>query len=725
MAFGAKGDGVTDDTAAINSAITAYGRCGQGCDSTTTRPALVFFPSGRYLISSPIIQYYFTQLVGDATNLPVILAAPSFKGMALIDSDPYGTTGGNWYTNQNNFYRQVRNFVLDTTNVDASKATTCIHWQVAQATSLTNIVFKMSSASGTKHQGIWMENGSGGFISDLVFYGGNFAMWVGNQQFTSRNISIYNAQTAIFMNWNWGWTFKTLYIENVNLGLDMSALGEKEQQQVGSVVLVDVKMVNTKTGVRTGISNSPATSCTLLVDNGYFTNVDNVIVDSSGNSLVGGSTGTTYIPTWGQGHLYNSGSSGSAYRGFMSQAYRPSALTDSKNGNNYYFERPRPQYENYAPSDFISVKSVGAAGDGKTDDTLAIQAALYKYAGCNIIYFPAGTYVLSNTVVVPPGSRIVGEAWSALMAKGDAFGDSTNPRPMIMAGRPGDVGAIEMSDLLFTASGAQPGAILVEWNIQDPSGAKGSAGMWDCHFRIGGAAGTNQQIPQCPKFASPTPQCAGTFMMMHITSTASAYLENVWLWTADHDLDAFGADMSGQISVFNGRGLLIESTAGVWLYGTASEHSVFYQYQLNNAENVFMAMIQTETPYFQALPPAPTPWSQSSKYNDPDFTHCTADSPSCGMAWGIRYLDSSDVFLYGAGHYNFFRNYNQTCLTTEDCQDHMVDFQSNDATIHLYGLNTKASVNMITSAGGKIEAVAADHVNGFCSTIHFVRDSSS
>lgn len=33
--------------------------------------------------------------------------------------------------------------------------------------------------------------GSGGFLNDLVIYGGNHAMDVGSQQFTSRNLTFY------------------------------------------------------------------------------------------------------------------------------------------------------------------------------------------------------------------------------------------------------------------------------------------------------------------------------------------------------------------------------------------------------------------------------------------------------------------------------------------------------------------------------------------------------
>ena len=134
--------GSTDDTVAINAAVSSGNRCGQGCDSSTVTPALVYFPPGTYVVSAPIIQYYYTQFVGDAVTLPTIKAAPGFQGMALIDADPYADGGINWFTNQNNFFRQVRNFIIDTTAMPVGVGAG-IHWQVAQATSLQNIVFNM------------------------------------------------------------------------------------------------------------------------------------------------------------------------------------------------------------------------------------------------------------------------------------------------------------------------------------------------------------------------------------------------------------------------------------------------------------------------------------------------------------------------------------------------------------------------------------------------------
>ena len=69
------------------------------------------------------------------------------------------------------FYRSIRNLVIDLRDMNATSGTG-IHWEVSQATSLYNIVVEMSDANNTGQLGMFMEDGSGGFMADLVFNGG-------------------------------------------------------------------------------------------------------------------------------------------------------------------------------------------------------------------------------------------------------------------------------------------------------------------------------------------------------------------------------------------------------------------------------------------------------------------------------------------------------------------------------------------------------------------------
>ncbi|KAJ6093992.1 hypothetical protein N7467_002837 [Penicillium canescens] len=897
MDFGATGDGSTDDTAAINKAISSGGRCGKGCDSSTTTPAIVYFPPGTYVVSKPIVQYYYTQIVGDAVDLPVIKASPKFAGMAVIDADPYEDDGSNWFTNQNNFFRAIRNLVIDLTSVPQGSGAG-IHWQVGQATSLQNIRFEMVKGGGdaNKQQGIFMDNGSGGFMSDLTFNGGNYGMFIGNQQFTTRNLTFNGCQTGIFMNWNWAWTFKSVQINNCGVGLNMST--SPSNQTVGSVMLLDSKLTNTPTGIVTAWTKDsiPVGGGDLILDNVDFSGskvavagvdgksilaggsvVDNwvqgntytpsktvkrateaepevvtvvqtvmhtvfacpashglasasesapapaktasmgtaaapspvpavssnvaevplttgepgrSVIDSSNtglpildtlNSLLGGAsdtpetseavpaapatsqapvasqvpvvseapavssatgavvqqpagtaintapvttaTGTTQSTNGGSGSTSESGSDSSGGTGTcgaqhavssartqstMKVASKPAGLL--KNGA--VFERSKPLYEEIEASNFVSVKSAGAKGDGTTDDTEAIQKIFNSYKDGQVIYFDHGAYVITSTIKIPKDIKITGEIWPMLMAHGKKFADQENPVPLFQVGQKGETGSVEMSDLIITTKGAAPGAILMEWNLAGAS--QGSAGMWDVHFRIGGAAGTELQSDTCPKTpkekTTPKKECMAAFMLLHVTSKASAYIENCWFWTADHELDL---EDHNQINVYTGRGVLIESQSPVWLWGTSSEHHQLYNYQVSNAKHVFMGLIQSETPYYQSNPTSLTPYTPQDSWNDPDFSNCTTNS--CRKAWGLRVLESSDVFVYGAGLYSFFENYAQSCLNAEDCQENMVEIDCSD--IHLYGLSTKAAVNMVTSSQGKSMVPQKPNKSNYCSTI--------
>lgn len=177
--YKADNTGNTDATEAINAAVADGNRCGKECGNTFTQGAIVYFPPGTYKICSPVIQMYFTQFIGDAINPPTIKGCNTFKGIALFDTDPYipGANGDEWYVNQNQFFRQIRNFIFDLTEMPLATndnnqplVPTGIHWQVSQATSLQNLVFNMpqaNNANTSTHVGIFMENGSGGFVSGM------------------------------------------------------------------------------------------------------------------------------------------------------------------------------------------------------------------------------------------------------------------------------------------------------------------------------------------------------------------------------------------------------------------------------------------------------------------------------------------------------------------------------------------------------------------------------
>ncbi|KAF9218921.1 glycoside hydrolase family 55 protein [Gyrodon lividus] len=692
--FGANGDGVTDDTAAINAAMSSGNRCGGGsCGSSTT-----------YLVSSAINTYYYTQIIGDAKNPPTLLASPNFIGFAVIDSDPYipDDNGAQWFTNQNNFFRSLRNLIIDLRQVPSSNAAIGLHWQVAQATSLVNVVVEMSTAAGTNHQGLFMENGSGGFMGDIVFNGGKIGIQVGNQQFTVRNLTINDANTAILGIWNWGFTFQGVTINNCQIGFDLTTGGTTEYtQSVGSEAIIDSVVTNTPIFVLSSTASYGRLAGSLVLNNIGLINVPTAVGVVGGATVLAG--GTITIASWGQGNVYSgTGGQKTFVQGNIVSVNKPSVLLDN---SGRIFGKAHPQYANYATGQFVSVKSQGAQGDGRTDDTVAIRNVINKYAGCKIIFFDAGTYYVTDTITIPAGTQIVGEAWSVVLAGGRNFEDHNNPRVVVQAGEPNSQGVLEISDIVFSTVGPAPGAILLEWNVHDPSGQQGAAGLWDTHLRLGGAVGTNMQSVQCPS-GSVNTACQAAFLGIHLTPGSSAYFEGTWVWTADHDLDS---SSSPQTSIFTGRGVLSESAGPVWLIGTSSEHATLYQYNLVNAQNHYIGFAQTETPYYQPMPSAPAPYSSVSTYHDPVF------SGSADMAWGMYVQSSSNVILFGAGFYSFLQNYDEACLITNACQAQIFNMDT-ASSVAVYSLSTVGATYQL-SVGQKGVVNQDDNLDGFQETL--------
>jgi hypothetical protein len=66
------------------------------------------------------------------------------------------------------------------------------------------------------------------------------------------------------------------------------------------------------------------------------------------------------------------------------------------------FGKTRPTYADYDISQFVSLRTLGAKGDGSTDDTSIIQNALDTYAGCKVLFFDAGVYIVTSTSELNP-----------------------------------------------------------------------------------------------------------------------------------------------------------------------------------------------------------------------------------------------------------------------------------------------------------------------------------
>ncbi|KAI1659436.1 glycoside hydrolase family 55 protein [Daldinia decipiens] len=631
-----------------------------------SQPRVVYIPPGTYEVSETIRMNTDTILMGDATNPPTIKAAAGFSGEQTLLSGQDPGTGGR---GELSFAVGIKNIILDTTSIPGGNEFTALGWGVAQAAQLQNVRIVMaSSVNGKGHTGIQLTRGSTLGLADVRVERGQNGIWHnGHQQALYK--SIYFHENTVGMLINGGNTISII-------GATFETVGTAVQHDGGApwVALIDTKSINS--GVTFITSGYPS----FLIENlDKDTNSD--IAHVRGDTALGPKS---HVDNYSYGNTVNRNP---IYGPVSSSLNRPAALAP----NGRYPVVPAPNYAKNPVSDFINVKDSAqngghkVLGDNSVDESGVLNQVLQHAADNNkIAYFPFGKYRVDDTLIIPKGSRIVGEAWATITGNGAKFKDSANPRPVVSVGKNGDVGTAQIQDMRFTVSDVLPGAIILQFNIAGSS--PGDVALWNSLITVGGTLGASALANAC---GDPSHECQAAFLGLHFTSGSSVYVENVWNWVADHFTEG-----SGGCNIAAKGGALVESTKGTWLHALGSEHWWLYQLNLRNAKNVMVSLLQSETNYdqgdnVQQTPPAP--WTADVKnWGDPDFSWCSGGDTRCRMGFANYIQGGSDIYTYASASWAFFSGpSNQGC--SGDCQDYMHWIAQTPANLKAYGICSKST----------------------------------
>lgn len=506
-----------------------------------------------------------------------------------------------------------------------------------------------TSGSDSGHSGIRLGRGSSLGVSDVRIERGLNGIWHdSHQQLAYKKIYFYRNTVAMRITGGYTITLTASTFDTCERGV-MHTGGSPW------IALIDCKSVNS------GITFETTQHPSFLIEN-LEKDSDSPVAVVRGQQGIGSSRHVdqyTYASTVGRNPVYGP---------TTGKSNRPGALAPGGR----YPSMVAPNYADKTAADFLNVKDPKqngghtVLGDNTKDESDVLNKILLLAAQKKkVAYFPFGKYRVDSTLVIPPGSRIVGEAWATITGKGEFFKDENNPKPVVSVGKAGDVGVAQIQDMRFTVSDVLPGAIVLQFNMAGK--APGDVALWNSLVTVGGTRGAEGLTSSC---GDPGNECKGAFIGMHHSKTASAYVENTWVWVADHITE----DFDGGSSIAAKGGVLVQSTKGTWLHALGSEHWWLYQLNLHEASNVFVSMLQAETNYEQGdhtRQVVPSPWTaNASTWGDPDFSWCGSGDKKCRMGYANFINGGSNIRTYATAAWAFYRGpgYDSCTDGAYDCQ---------------------------------------------------------
>jgi sugar lactone lactonase YvrE len=624
--FAVRGDGVADDSAAIQAAIDKV--------QETTREGIIFIPEGRYRVTRTIYVWPGIRLIGYGATRPVFVLADNtsgfqqgigcmffFAGFRLNASGGGMTFQGRTFrppppppgtvptvkampdANSGTFYSAMSN--IDFEIGAGNPAAVGIRFHTAQHAFLTHMDFHIGSGLAAIHE-------AGNEAEDLHFYGGRYGILMRKPsaawQFTLLDSTFDGQREAA--------------IRENEAGL---TLVHNDFRNVPSAIVVDANYSDQLWVKDARFENISGPAIVISNEQSRMTeiNLENVVCKKvpvfarfreSGRQLAG--AGETYevkilshgltLPALGA-----AGEIKTKYDAVALQTMPPATP---------------PAIRGLPPMDsWVNLRTLGVKGDGVTDDTAAIQKAI---AENRTLYIPSGFYVVRDTIRLRPDTVLIGfhpnETQFDILDSTPVFQGPGSPRPLLEAPRGGDNIVVGIG---LNTGGINSRAVGAMWMAGENSL------MDDVRF-LGGHGTTGPNGKPAPAYApnlasdpDPHRRWDSQYPSLWITHGGGGTFTNIWT-----------------PSTFAQSGLYIsDTTTPGRVYELSAEHHVRAEVKLDQVANWDLYSLQTEGEREESTDAAAIEISRSKNITIANFHGYRVVRSYHPFPYAVRIYDSDNI----------------------------------------------------------------------------------
>lgn len=568
--FNIHADGIADDTSAIQQAIDKV--------QETTEQGIVFIPEGHYRLTKTLIVWPGIRLIGYGAQRPVFVLGkntPGFQnGMGYMVFFAGGRPGSRNArrrpanplpglvppnadipdANPGTFYSAISN--IDFEIQDGNPSAVGIRFHVAQHCYLAHMDFHIGSGLAALHD-------IGNEAEDLHFYGGQYGIITRKPspgwQFTLLDSTFEGQSQAAIKEHEAGLTLVRNQFRNVPAAITIDP-------DYADELWVKDSVFDNISGPAVTISNENSPRTEINLENILCRHVPVFAHLRESNKDIAGDGEIYRVTTFTHGLT------------FPTFSTTPDIKTTFEANKVDAFPAPVPSDIPALPAQdtWVNLRTLGAKGDGVTDDTAVLQKAIAEH---RTIYIPSGRYIVTDTITLKPDTVLIGLSPTTtqfdLPDRTPAFQGPGSPKPLLEAPKGGT--NIVTGIGLYT-NGINSRAVGLKWMA-------GTNSLVD-DVRFLGGHGTN-----IPGVSWET--------IYNNTHTAESDINRRWdsqypsLWITDGGGGTFANIWTPSTFAQAGVSISNTTTSGR-IYELSSEHHVRNEMKLRNVSNWQIYALQTE-----------------------------------------------------------------------------------------------------------------------------------